>query len=50
MLAFIIKHFWYIFRTSGIQCPVWRCYWRNSWCTNYCNDYFRDHILHEKEK
>jgi len=50
LLAFIIKCFWYIFRTSGIQCPVWRCHWRNSWCINYCNHHFRDHILQEKER
>ena len=50
LLGFIIKMFWYIFRTSGIQCPDWRCHWRSSWCNNYCNDHFRDPILHEKER
>ena len=50
LLAFIIKIFWCIFRTSGIQCPDWRCHWRSSWCNNYCNDHFRDPILHEKER
>jgi hypothetical protein len=50
LLAFIIIIVWYIFRTSGIQCPVWRCHWRSSWCNNYCNDHFRDPILHEKER
>jgi hypothetical protein len=50
LLAFIIIIAWYIFRTSGIQCPVWRCYWRSTWSNNYCNDHFRDPILHEKER
>jgi hypothetical protein len=50
LLAFIIIIVWYIFRTSGIQCPVWRCYWRSTWSNNYCNDHLRDPILHERKQ
>ena len=50
LLAFIIIIVWYIFRISGIQCPVWRCHWRSTWSNYYCNDHFRDPILHEKER